>query len=158
MRISDWSSDVCSSDLAVFLKGAASLIDALHADPAARFVGDIDVLVPPERARDASAALVAHGFAEIDTYPRRWIAQRHHHLPMHRHIDTGVGVELHTSVLFPRFAPILLAQTVRSAAVAVAFPGRPARIPSLAHRILHNLLHEKRSEEHTSELQSLMRN
>src|SRR3546814_8870428 len=38
---------------AVFLKGAASLIDALHADPAARFVGDIDVLVPPERARDA---------------------------------------------------------------------------------------------------------
>src|SRR3546814_13724953 len=89
MRISDWSSDVCSSDLAVFLKGAASLIDALHADPAARFVGDIDVLVPPERARDASAALVAHGFAEIDTYPRRWIAQRHHHLPMHRHIDTG---------------------------------------------------------------------
>src|SRR3546814_8611698 len=100
------------------------LIDALHADPAARFVGDIDVLVPPERARDASAALVAHGFAEIDTYPRRWIAQRHHHLPMHRHIDTGVGVELHTSVLFPRFAPILRAQ---------------------------------RSEEHTSELQSLMR-
>src|SRR3546814_8247397 len=88
---------------AVFLKGAASLIDALHADPAARFVGDIDVLVPPERARDASAALVAHGFAEIDTYPRRWIAPRHHHLPMHRHIDTGVGVKLHTSVLFPRY-------------------------------------------------------
>src|SRR3546814_1786306 len=133
MRISDWSSDVCSSDL-------------------------IDVLVPPERARDASAALVAHGFAEIDTYPRRWIAQRHHHLPMHRHIDTGVGVELHTSVLFPRFAPILRAQTVRSAAVAVDFRGRPARIPSLAHRIVHNIVHEQRSEEHTSELQSLMRN
>src|SRR3546814_19273719 len=107
MRISDWSSDVCSSDL-------------------------IDVLVPPERARDASAALVAHGFAEIDTYPRRWIAQRHHHLPMHRHLDTGVGVELHTSVLFPRFAPILRAQTVRSAAVAVGFLGRPAPLHALA--------------------------
>src|SRR3546814_7934612 len=62
---------------AVFLKGAASLIDALHADPAARFVGDIDVLVPPERARAASAALVAHGFAETGTYPRPWIAHRH---------------------------------------------------------------------------------
>src|SRR3546814_14607481 len=83
MRISDWSSDVCSSDL---------------------------------------------------------------HLPMHRHIDTGVGVELHTSVLFPRFAPILRAQTVRSAAVAVDFRGRPARIPSLAHRIVHNLVHEQMAD------------
>src|SRR3546814_11410899 len=118
MRISDWSSDVCSSDL-------------------------IDVLVPPERARDASAALVAHGFAEIDTYPRRWIAQRHHHLPMHRHSDTGVGVEMQTSILFPRFDPILRAHTVRRAAVAVVYRDRPASNPVPAPSLPHNTVPTK---------------
>src|SRR3546814_12082758 len=68
---------------AVFLKGAASLIDALHADPAARFVGDIDVLVPPEPARDASPAPVAPGTAAIHTYPPPCHAPRPHHLPLH---------------------------------------------------------------------------
>src|SRR3546814_2162005 len=120
------------------------------ARPGAASWGGSAGLGPPGRAGDASAAAGADGFAEIDTYPRRWIAQRHHHLPMHRHIDTGVGVELHTSVLFPRFAPILRAQTVRSAAVAVDFRGRPARIPSLAHRIVHNIVDRKSTRLNSS--------
>src|SRR3546814_11146190 len=52
MRISDWSSDVCSSDLGEFKAFLGSAHDFAHSDPVRR----------PGKAHSARAT--AHGFAE----------------------------------------------------------------------------------------------
>src|SRR3546814_8793841 len=105
MRISDWSSDVCSSDL----------VDAAH-------VGRI-------------------GFGHL----RRAVAQRRHagrlradhRLRRNEQLDVEIGVELDRNVA-RQFQMLLLI---------------------LSHRHMRGLVGKDigRSEEHTSELQSLMR-
>ena len=46
----------------VLLKGCARLVEGAYPAPSMRFLGDLDVLVPTNRATDAYAALVANGF------------------------------------------------------------------------------------------------
>lgn len=46
----------------VFLKGAAYLFGGLYADPATRFLGDIDLLVDEDRLRAAAGALCRIGY------------------------------------------------------------------------------------------------
>src|SRR3546814_2664156 len=107
MRISDWSSDVCSSDLLVR--------QAEHPDPALEAAGlQDDVVAADLRQRAREAAVVA---GELEVAPR------------------GVGT-------------VLREDRVEAAEVAGG-----ERVPF--HRVAAGLL--QRSEEHTSELQSLMR-
>ena len=49
----------------VFLKGLAALLLDLHGDPAARFIGDIDVLLRPDRVEDAADALQRAGYQRL---------------------------------------------------------------------------------------------
>src|SRR3546814_9761779 len=113
MRISDWSSDVCSSDLVVLVGGRCA--DQLTVEK------DLDQVV---------ARAVAEGDA------------RRQHVPCGR-VDVG------------RQRPVTLreAEVERQALVVRPFAGSRSRFgyrnaePGARHR----------SEEHTSELQSLMR-
>src|SRR3546814_5177409 len=56
MRISDWSSDVCSSDL--FLDGHETLVQAVTAK------GPVFWLMAPRRVADGSIVLVNRGFVD----------------------------------------------------------------------------------------------
>src|SRR3546814_3859786 len=139
MRISDWSSDVCSSDLAL------DVVDA--ADPQRRRglrVLDLlaDHLQPePVRALDRRAHLVAdRAFTELARIARGQAHEAQRHLR-----EQGVGFR----------AGAVLAQ-------AQLHAGRHHRAAELlqCHRVHQRLVlaHvDDRSEEHTSELQSLMR-
>ena len=81
----------------VLLKGAARLVDGVYPAATLRFLGDLDILIPAERAQEAAAVLKRMGFEAIET--AGWNAA-HHHLPMLREPDTGACVELHTELTF----------------------------------------------------------
>src|SRR3546814_3791741 len=113
MRISDWSSDVCSSDLRLFHRQRSVL--------------------------DLREALVVEGPA--DRQARLDIRQR----------ELGV---LEVDDPLPESLP-LLDVVDRQLERALAFAERARRD---CQAFARELLHHDRSEEHTSELQSLMRN
>src|SRR3546814_5544613 len=128
MRISDWSSDVCSSDLL----GTEGRLHHQHADPRGRQA--------PERARLAGGGglrggrLVQTGLAIMAAaaaVPGAGGAA----------VDLGRGLD---EVLDARRLPLGPGRLRRHAQLP-----RPARRPARARAA--------RSEEHTSELQSLMR-
>src|SRR3546814_5176203 len=125
MRISDWSSDVCSSDLVsrralaseriefVLLKGTAYAAAGLSCAPG-RQIGDLDILVLGIDIGRAENELLEAGWEWVkpDPYDDAYYRDHMHELPplIHKTRDRMIDV------------------------------------------------HHTRSEEHTSELQSLMRN
>src|SRR3546814_10894107 len=126
MRISDWSSDVCSSDL------LESIGDTEHSLGTA----EIEEAVGRHDLSNATQHLALGGLVEVDQH----VAAEHHvELPEHRRI-----VEQIERLVGDHAADFL------------------ADAPLLA--FLGEMLHQQsdrqaaRSEEHTSELQSLMRN
>lgn len=127
----------------IALKGAANLLHGLYPEPSVRIVGDLDLLVAPEHARPASEALARAGFDEIGERRRRVPLRGHHHLPMQRHRQTGVGIEVHTTVLSAPYGPMLEPARVRRSARPVGFRGRELGLPSPTHRVLHNLVHDQ---------------
>ena len=87
---------------AVVLKGGGDMLSPIHADPAIRYVGDLDILVPGSRARDALAAMGKLGAARAappahESSRFDWRGQRlsKHHLPRLVRSDWGFPVEIH---------------------------------------------------------------
>jgi len=87
---------------AVVLKGGGDMLSPIHADPAIRYVGDLDILVPGSRARDALAAMSRLGAAPAappahESSRFDWRGQRlsEHHLPRLVRSDWGFPVEIH---------------------------------------------------------------
>ena len=77
----------------VLMKGCARLVEGEYPQPNMRFLGDLDILVPANRAADAYAALMANGFGEK---PEDTIhPPDHHHLRVLHEHKTGAAVEIH---------------------------------------------------------------
>jgi len=131
---------------AVFLKGGANLASGLYSDPATRLMGDLDVLVPPDQAARAGALLEAQGFSDIDA-PPRLVAGRLHHLPMQRHVHTGVGVEVHQQLLPERLGGLLDSGEAHRSAVSVDLNGQRVAILAPRWRILHNVVHDQITDQ-----------
>ncbi|SJM90415.1 nucleotidyltransferase family protein [Crenothrix polyspora] len=66
----------------ILLKGIASLMDDLYPDLGMRVLGDIDILVPPERLDEAVALLLNNRYTFVDA-PSQWSkgVHLHHHAP-----------------------------------------------------------------------------
>ncbi len=121
----------------VFMKGLAYLLLNLNDDPGARLIGDIDILVWPERFDVASEALRAAGYADIG--PQNLEAHDRGRL---LRPDRPALVELHQSAI-PRDLEHLLPTRElldRSQLLASAAPGR-ARAPCPEHLVIHNVVH-----------------
>lgn len=87
---------------AVVLKGGGDMLSSIHEDPAARYVGDLDILVPANRAAEAFVALCDLGAAPAappahETSRFDWRGQRlpEHHLPRLVRSDWAFPVEIH---------------------------------------------------------------
>lgn len=121
----------------VLLKGSAALVEELYPTLGARVLGDLDVLVPADRATDANNALEGNGFHRS---PKAHGFTRHHLAPL---IDglTDAQVELHTAVLPFEFAGILPAGGFGEQAVPMLFRGLRVRLPSATGRVAHNIGH-----------------
>lgn len=127
----------------VLLKGAIRLVDDLYPDPGWRMLGDIDLLVPPERRAAAQAALAAGGYALAaggrDGEPSY---AGHHHAPPLRRDDRPAPVEIH-SALFPSRGQrrLLPAGLMLAMARPVTVDGARARLPCVAHQLVHLIGH-----------------
>jgi hypothetical protein len=142
----------------VLMKGCARLVEGEYPQPNMRFLGDLDVLVPMNRATDAYAALMANGFGEK---PGQAYRPDHHHLHMLIENKTGAGVEIHTQVspgfcrqvlLTPWFCdgsrPFRLQDDLQ---VRLPDPTRSA-----GHNIVHHQLHHDGYQNCTIELRQLL--
>ncbi len=128
----------------VLLKGAISLTQDLYPEPGMRMMSDLDLLVPHAEAARAFALLQAAGFRSWRDTTRRALPENHHHLTeLVNETLVAAQVELHTEPVARRCGGTLPAEQVFADAVAYRWRDRDILIPSLAHRILHNVLHSQ---------------
>jgi hypothetical protein len=125
----------------LLLKGACLLADGTYANPAHRLLGDIDVLIPKERAAEAAAALRAAGFAEkpTDVLP----PPEHHHLPMLHDPESGAGIELHTDVVSPAPDATIATAWFCEAARPAAFRDTRVLLPEPTRNAAHVIYHSQ---------------
>ena len=116
------------------LKGGLCLFDGPYADPAARMMRDLDILVPPAR-RDATIdVLHAQGYRLAQGYG----ADHHAFGDFARPGDPG-SVDLHTELVDPAY--LLPAAEVWQRGAIRTVDGVRYVAPSSTDRVLHNLLH-----------------
>jgi hypothetical protein len=143
----------------VLLKGCARLVANDYPEPNMRFLGDLDVLVPTNRARDALTALMANGFSQKPEYGIP--PPGHYHLPALHERKTGAAVEIHTHLTDSHFAPILPTSWFYEGArpfrlenglqVRLSDPTRSA-----CHNVVHQQLHHEKYPNPAIELRQLL--
>lgn len=134
---------------AVVLKGGGDLLSPIHADPAIRYVGDLDILVPRNRARDALAAMSDLGAAPAappahESSRFDWRGQRlsEHHLPRLVRLDWVFPVEIHIRAGPGATAAMLGPVAVLERCVPTAVRG--LSVPCAEDRACHLLTHATR--------------
>jgi hypothetical protein len=126
----------------VLLKGIAHLVEGVYPEPALRFLGDVDILIPADRSVHAVAALRAKGF---DTKKNGVVPPpSHHHLEMLVDSQTGTGVELHTEVFGEGlhqsgFSTAWFCENSQPA----RFRGGQIRLPDATRSVAHNIVHSQ---------------
>src|SRR3546814_3760463 len=131
MRISDWSSDVCSSDLARL----RSLL---------RQIGQLDLAIPGEHPLSDALGKLSDVYRAGTTRLARW--ESNPFAPAPARTIAAAGSDEARLAAYEVATAMLLKRSLRNGSV------------SAPHSIEHRNVGEQRSEEHTSELQSLMRN
>ncbi len=116
------------------LKGGLCLFEGPYADPAARMMRDLDILVPPAQRDTAIDVLHAHGYRLAQGYG----ADHHAFGDFARPGDAG-SVDLHTELVDP--AHLLPAAEVWRRGATRTVDGVCYLAPSGTDRVLHNLLH-----------------
>ena len=132
------------ADRVTLLKGIA-LAERYYQPPHHRLMGDIDMLVDEGSVDVIANALAELGFM-VDNLglPSGFWADRHH-LPPRRHPDSGIWVEIHTS-LFDPASPVaeaepFVASTVRGERQPVDFRGVSTRALSPELAMMHLIAH-----------------
>jgi Uncharacterised nucleotidyltransferase len=143
----------------VLMKGCARLVEGDYPQSNMRFLGDLDVLVPTNRATDAFAALTANGFGEKpgEAYP-----PDHHHLHVLLEQKTGAGVEIHGQLCPGWYRPQVLStpwfcEGTRPFRLQDNLHVRlPDPTRSAGHNVVHHQLHHDGYQNRTIELRQLL--
>ncbi len=125
------------------LKGVANLFSGLYETIGDRIVGDIDLLVPKERGKEAFSVLVKNGY--YCASGGRSAYKMHHHLPPLFHKDKLARIELHTYPLEKRYKDILSLSHMWNRAIEVRERGIVFYIPDLSSNMIINIMHEELS-------------
>jgi hypothetical protein len=123
----------------VLLKGALRLVDDLYPDPGWRFLSDLDLLVPAERAGEAWAHLRGRGFAPTPL-EEPWAPVLPHLAPL-VHPRARVRVEVHRATLMAPFDAVLPAAEVVGGAAEIRVEGVRMRRPRADHQLVHLVAH-----------------
>jgi hypothetical protein len=123
----------------VLLKGAARLTEGIYPSPGLRVTGDIDVLIPEDRADNAASALQDIGFAQGGPV----LPRGHHHLPMLCDPVTGAGVELHTAPAHRRSQGIMPPDWFFKGTRRATFRGLCVYLPDASRSIGHTIVHDQ---------------
>jgi hypothetical protein len=120
----------------IFLKGAANLLSGLYADPAYRYMVDVDILVPQESLDHCIAAMLREGYQPLATPD----AFAHHYAPLGR-ANSMVSVELHVEPLDTAYGAFLRSTDIMNSAIPLDISGISASIPRPWCRIVHSIVH-----------------
>jgi Uncharacterised nucleotidyltransferase len=122
----------------VLLKGAAYIAAGVYPDSGARYLLDLDLLIPEAQLPQAVNHLVAQGYSvdETDKFGRF----RHHHPQLSR---GSVSIELHHKLGLGRCQFMLPARQVIESAVPLDLDGIRVRLPSPTHLAMHLIMHSQ---------------
>ena len=123
----------------VLLKGAARLVDGTYPDEAARFMQDLDLLLPQDQLAAGVSCLKAAGYASSAASER--LPDEHHHSPSLHREGTLASVELHHSVLPHWHQALLPAQEMIARSSRIDLGGCHGRIPAPMHSVVHLIAH-----------------
>ncbi|MDQ6829666.1 MAG: nucleotidyltransferase family protein [Gemmatimonadota bacterium] len=130
----------------LLLKGAA-LASTAYSSALERPMADIDLLVPPNRAVAARAALLESGWQwESDVHADQPY-DVHHHLPPLRDARGDTNVEIHTALFFRGHPFRFDDSALWAGAHSVSIGGEKALVPSAVHQLWHIGLHFAWSHE-----------
>lgn len=124
----------------VLLKGSIRLLDGLYPDLAWRVMGDLDLLVPPGRAAEAQASLIAIGYSEI---AGKRLPSDHHHLMPLIAADHPAFVEIHRAVSARSVERILPTAHVRAGAARWALDQARFHVPATVDQLIHLVGHRQ---------------
>jgi len=122
----------------VMLKGMGYLFSGLHGDPGVRVVGDIDCLVPENRADEALRCLIGKGYEFL------WEngLEDHHHLPPVTREGVQAVVELHIQPIKEDFSELLSSEDLFKQMILIELEDGVVGIPSPTHQALICIEHE----------------
>jgi hypothetical protein len=123
----------------ILLKGAAYLATGVYKTPAARYLADIDLLIPEHQIAQAARVLIENGFEVADNDP--FAHFRHHHPPLMR--PGTVHIELHHTLTMSQANTLLTARDLIECSVTTELEGQPVRVPCPTHMMAHLILHSQ---------------
>ena len=124
----------------VLLKGTANLLSGLYFDQSTRFISDIDMLIPENRMADCIRKLKDADYDYL-LPPESDCWKAHHHCPPLLKKKRYFRIELHHQLVPIRYQNLIDADKVLSDSFLLAVGKARARLPSLSHRIIHNVTH-----------------
>jgi hypothetical protein len=123
----------------VLLKGAAYCVTGVYTNLAARYLWDVDLLVPIAQLALAVDILAQDGFTPDQSYQLGYF--RHHYPPLGR--KGSVHFELHHSLGMGVCERLLPASEVLEHAVCFDLQGMRVRVPSPEHLMTHLIMHSQ---------------
>jgi hypothetical protein len=141
----------------LLLKGVSHLIDGTYPHHSLRFLGDIDFMVPEDKAVYMAKRLAEVGFVKDPNSP---IGPSHHHLPVLLDRETGVAVEIHTDAVPSIYREIVPSAWMWEKATPFPFHNLRVRLPDPTRRVALNIVHDQLThnqyQRHGAELRQLL--
>lgn len=123
----------------VLLKGAAYCMTGVYANPAMRYLVDVDLLVGKRELSTSTKILIENGF-DWDRNDQLGLF-RHHHPPLRRR--GAVPFEVHRTLGMGPCAALLPAEEVLERSIRFEIDGIRFRVPCPDHLVTHLIMHSQ---------------
>jgi hypothetical protein len=142
----------------ILFKGAAHLANALYPSPGLRIAGDIDLLLPVERAPDIGKALKQAGLDAEET--PALVKMENPDLPHFRDPATGAILDIQNEIAPRKWQAIVEPVGFEARCRLIALSGAEVRIPGptdlVAHSIVHNQIKDRYYQRNIVQLRQLL--
>lgn len=126
----------------IYLKGTAHLLEGLYLDIGERMIGDIDLIVAPEKMEKAADLLAKNGYAPMSTYSAENFVRTKHY-PRMIHKNKMFAVEIHKDVVQKVSNRQLNFERINLGKRSV----NGCYLPSYADLILHNMMNTQLNDQ-----------
>jgi len=138
----------------VALKGLANILAGIYPDLGARYLADIDLLVPPEDFPAAVAVLHNLSYSAYPAHSIEFVIG--HSYPALTRADS-LEVDLHRTVGLGACASFLPATEVFRDSVPHNLDGASIRIPSPEHLVTHHIMHSQMHDSYRERINPSLR-